>query len=278
VTETRAFVRGTHVLGFDVDLDAGAFANDPFDPDPNAGIAVTVYPNYGFQVWRVDDLSDPTSIATFSGDDGNTLASLAYPIAWVGTYNATGQETTYDLTDPYNPVLLHDTFWNPGKPWNDWPCATIQTGSAFNGSGEFLYSGRYEVLQRFDFRDCRVPNVPSAAISVEHRADPGDSWQAVPARVFPGDQFRVTSTATGILDLTEIWISVDEGGATVASSTGSPLADPVEYTIPIGGGPDGEPGAGYTAHVRATNAGGADEETVLLPIALDPQAIIDFQP
>lgn len=154
VGQTPVVARGTPILGFDVNLDAGAF------PNSNDGLAVTVHPTAGLKVWRVANLGNPQVVGTYGADDGNSIASLAYPIVWVGMYNATGYEATYDLSSPSSPQLLHDDFWRGGansQPWNDWLCSTIQTGSTFTKDGRFLFAGRYEVLQRFDFTGCGSP-------------------------------------------------------------------------------------------------------------------------
>ena len=274
ITETPVIGRGTHLLGFDVDLNAGAF------PGSNDGLAVTVYPTTGMKLWRISDLANPQPIIDIATPEGYTITSLAYPIVWAGAYQTTGMETTFDidLSNPDSPQLLDDWFWGPARPWNQHPCATSQTGSTFTRDGNYLFAARYEVLQRFDFTECRVPDIPVAGVVLEHRSVSTDPWQAPPARIFPGDKLRVSSASTGTIETTEIWITDDDDpGTTVASGSGSPAAFPVEFAIPIGGSPGPEPSSGYTAHVSVTNFSGSDEVSIQAPIALDPQTDITFQ-
>ena len=114
-------------------------------------------------MWDVTDPVAPVMLSETLGALPYGLPALAGDVLWVGVYNATASETTYDVSGPANPVLYRDDFWDGANAWNAHPCSTIQTGSVF--VGDYLFSGRYEVFQRFDFSDCEYgPPVDPALI------------------------------------------------------------------------------------------------------------------
>jgi hypothetical protein len=107
-----------------------------------------------------------------------SLAALDDPLLWVGTYNGTAAESTYDLTDPSAPVEYHAEFWDGANSWNSWPCQTIQTGTVILDG--YVISGRYEVLQRLDFNGCEYgPQLPEGWIFGDDFESGGtDAWHS----------------------------------------------------------------------------------------------------
>ena len=209
--------------------NAGAIGGFAIDFD--RGLAVTTTYAHGLKVWQVSDLRNPQLKATRSNVLANWL-TLGDGVVVAGAYGDNSPLFSFDLSVLTNPTPLDQEYWDQTQPWNDLPCWGGNLGATFTRDGDYLFTSRWEMMQRHDFRGCGGPQAPTARATLGRWN--GSTCSVLVGSVFPGDDICAKSDSSGDISTTDIWIT-DAGGTTVASTSGGATAGPLPYAIPVGG-------------------------------------------
>lgn len=252
-----SFGRGNEYHGFDVDLDE------------RVGVS---FDRHGFVTWQVNDLANPSRVATNTETYFGNIVALNYPMAFTSG-GGKNSGMTWDVSNLGAPQVLDPGFWSTDLSWNQHPCDLSDQGAVFSPDGNYLYASRFTLGHTFNVQECTGPSPPSAGVLVEKR-NAAQQWVSVGVGVdvYPGDEVRVSSTSGGEILNTTISLK-DASGSTVASSSGGSTATPAVYTIPLA-----SPSTSYTAEVFVQNDVGQDTATASLPLDLQPAADIDYTP
>jgi len=127
-------------------------------------------------IWDISDPGSPKALAEWQPIQPYGSVALAGSLLWLGRGSAAHGPSTYDTSDPKNPVPLDQSFWDLRNPWNVLSACFNDIDGVASPDAKALYLSRYSGLQVIATQQSEPtggdpmpdPNVPPTTPPTDH--------------------------------------------------------------------------------------------------------------
>jgi len=139
-------------------------------------------------LWDISDPAHPRVLAEWKPIQPYSSVALAGSLLWLGRGSAAHGPSTYDTSDPKNPVPLDQGFWDLDNQWNVLSACFNDIDGVASPDAKALYLSRYSGLQLISTNGGTpmpdvfpepnndtdpVPTHPPATVPIHGHIDPG---------------------------------------------------------------------------------------------------------